>query len=100
MICWLDLFLAERLRQQAWEIVIHIADHTDSEKLRASFLALLEVHQLMAKKRVEEGEFFNQSRPAIEKLGLPHFCGTFLYKIKNKGWRKPPAQYAFNLGIR
>lgn len=46
MICWLDLFLAERLRQQAWEIVIHIADHTGSEELRASFLALPEVNEV------------------------------------------------------
>jgi DNA-binding SARP family transcriptional activator len=39
---------AERLRQQAREIVISIADHTGSEELRASFLALPEVRAILS----------------------------------------------------
>lgn len=39
---------AERLRQQAQEIVAYIADHTGSDELSASFLALPEVQALLS----------------------------------------------------
>lgn len=37
---------AEHLREQAREIIAYIVDHTGSEELRASFLALSEVQRL------------------------------------------------------
>jgi hypothetical protein len=40
----------EKYRQEAREVVIYIADHTGSDKLRASFLALPEAHRLLAEK--------------------------------------------------